>query len=175
MKQKILGIMSLLLLSPLAMADEVPGVTVSYVAEGTADYVQAISAIGKIKFEVVDEVKHAVIEFKDASLSDEDLGATSEISKIAFGNVSKSDITVENPTAVAEVEHQLTVTAYPNPTADHVHVDGVAEGSTIRIFSNDGKLVIATKDTDINLSGQPSGIYILQVGKEVVKIIKATK
>lgn len=171
MKNKILGFVSLLFVSSSVLADEVPGLTVEYVEPGSTTYVQALSTIGKIKFQDVDEVKHAVLEFKDSNVADEDLGAISAIGKIVFGNVNENDITTDVK-EVAPASAGITVTAYPNPTADHVHVDGVAEGETIRIFTADGKLVVSTKEADINLGGKPNGIYILQAGKEIVKIIK---
>lgn len=153
-------------------AEEVPGITVDYVNIGTSAYVQAISAIGKIKFEVKEESKHALIEFKDKNLADVDLGAVSDINRISFGTVSEKDI----PTFIKEIEVsnelKINVTVYPNPTADHLHVSGVSEGATIRLFSTDGKLVLSSKEKDLNLSGMPNGMYILQVDKEIVKIIK---
>ncbi|MCQ2236348.1 MAG: T9SS type A sorting domain-containing protein [Bacteroidales bacterium] len=171
MKHRFLSVLVMLVMSVAAMADEVPGITVEYIDNGTSAYMQAISAIGKIKFEVRDEVKHAIIEFKDNEIADEDLGAITEISRISFGAVSENDIATDIKDIKAEGAG-IKVTAYPNPTADHVHVDGLQEGQTIRLFSSDGKLVLTSKEADINLAGMSSGIYLLQVGKEVVKIIK---
>jgi len=169
MKHTFLTLLSILSMSIIAQADEVPGVTVEYIDSGSSNYVQAISAIGRIEFRSGD----AIIVFKDTEAGEYELGAIADIKRISFANVSDGDITNgETPTSVADVERKVTVSAYPNPTADHVHIDGVAEGETIRIFSADGKLVLTSTERDINLSGVNNGVYFLQAGKEVVKIIK---
>lgn len=171
MKLRFLSVFAMLVMSVAAMGDDVPGITIEYLNSGTAAYVQAISAVGKIKFEEKNAVKHAIIEFKDRQLADEDLGAILSINRIAFGTVNVRDLATD----IKDVEVEITaikVTAYPNPTADHLHVDGVQEGQTVRIFSADGKLVLLTKDADINLGGMSNGVYFLQVGKDVVRIIK---
>lgn len=169
MKHRFLSMLAMLAMSVAAMADEVPGVTVEYVDAGTASYVQAISAIGRIEF----NEGNAVIVFKDEAAGTENLGAISAIKKISFGGVSEDDITKgETPTGIVETEQRVSVTAYPNPVADHVHVDGVAEGQMIRLFSSDGRLMFVGQQSDIDMSGMANGIYLLQVGKEVIKVVK---
>ncbi|MCQ2203482.1 MAG: T9SS type A sorting domain-containing protein [Bacteroidales bacterium] len=169
MRKIFLSMFGLLSISLAAMADEVPGVTVEYLDEKSDSYVQAISAIGRIEF----KGGNATIVFKDAEAGKEELGAISGIRKISFGKVEENDITkTENPTAVVGVERKVSVSAYPNPTADHVHISGMEEGLQVRMFTSDGRLTYVGRSSDIDLSGMPSGVYLLQVGKEVVKVIK---
>ena len=169
MKKKFLSLLAMLTVSFAAMADEVPGVTVEYLDVNSASYVQAISAIGRIEF----KDGNATIVFKDEAAGTEDLGAISAIKKITFGAVSESDITKDDdtPTAVT-TERKVSVSAYPNPTADHIHISGMQEGQQVRLFTSDGRLTLVGTSADIDLTGMPNGIYLLQVGKEVIKVIK---
>ena len=106
---------------------------------------------------------HATLVFKDEAAGSVDLGALTDINRITFGQVSESSIS-------AEVTPEATV--YPNPAANHVHVSGLPEGQTIRLFSQDGKALISTQEPDINLAGLPAGVYILQSGSQAARIIK---
>lgn len=169
MKKKLLMMLLMCVVHVGAMADEVPGVIVEYIDENSDSYVQAISAIGRIEF----KGGNATIVFKDSEAGREELGAISGIKKISFGPVSESDITKDDdtPTSVA-AERKVSVSAYPNPTADHVHISGMEDGQQVRMFTSDGRLTYVGRESDIDLSGMPSGVYLLQVGKEVVKVIK---
>ncbi|MCQ2229220.1 MAG: T9SS type A sorting domain-containing protein [Bacteroidales bacterium] len=126
-------------------------------------------AIGRIEF----KEGNAIIVFKDETAGTEDLGSISAIKRISFGNVSENDIAKEEdtPTAIA-TERKVSVSAYPNPTADHVHISGMQEGQQVRLFTSDGRLTHVGTSADIDLSGMSSGVYLLQVGKEVIKVIK---
>ncbi len=157
----------MLSMAVVSLADNVPGLTVEYLDEGTGAYVQAISAVGRIEF----KDGNAFIVFKDADAGTEDLGAISAIHRISFGNVDESDITSDSPTSLAP-ERSLTVTAYPNPTADHIHINGLQQGQQVRLFTSGGRLVVVGTSPDIDLSGVSSGVYLLQVGKDVIKIVK---
>lgn len=168
MKTSFVSLLASLAISASAMADDVPGLTVEYVANGTEAYVQALSAIGRITF----TDGNATIIFKDASAGSEDLGAISAISRISFGLVSESDIKNDDDIETPVSSNKVVVSAYPNPTADHVHVDGLQEGQSVRLFTSDGRLAVVSQQADINLSGMASGVYFLQVGKDVIKIIK---
>ena len=170
MKQIFQSLLLLLTASVGAMADEVQGVTVEYTDAGTAAYVQAISAIGRIEF----ADGRASIVFKDEAVDAEDLGALTNIKMISFGIVNEDDISKkeDTPTVLGEMTRTIEVSVYPNPTADHIHISGMGDGQTARLFTSGGILVCSTSVADINLGGMPAGVYILQGGKEVVKIIK---
>lgn len=78
-------------------------------------------------------------------------------------------------TATDETTEQLTV--YPNPTQDVLFIDGLTEGETVRIYSLEGRLLIsevALYDgaVQLNVASLAEGTYLLQMGTEIVKIIK---
>ena len=163
MRNKLPTLLVLLASCATALAGDVPGLTVEYLAAGTAPYVQAISAVGRITL----TDGHATLVFKDEAAGSVDLGALTDINRITFGQVSESSLSAE-----VTPETALSVTVYPNPAADHVHVSGLPEGQTIRLFSQDGKALISTQEADINLAGLPAGVYILQSGSQAARIIK---
>lgn len=67
------------------------------------------------------------------------------------------------------------ITIYPNPTNGILNVN-CTTGSTIKIYDTRGCLVIsqiATEETTtIDMQNMPKGIYIMQCGKNVKKIVK---
>lgn len=70
---------------------------------------------------------------------------------------------------------QLAV--YPNPTQDVVCIDGLTEGEVVRIYSLEGRLLISQKAQtngflSCNIESLAEGTYLLQIGSEIVKIIK---
>ncbi len=163
MRKRVLSFLLALAASVGAMADDVPSITVEYVATGTPHYIQAINAIGYIEF---DNNQNAILHFNNASLPTKNLGKLSSIDKIIFtGDKSK-------PNEVVAISTTHTVSVYPNPTANHIHIDGLAEGEAVHIFSTDGRLVLSGAEADYDLGALPKGVYLLQVGVEVVKIIK---
>ena len=168
MKKKLIIFLLACIVHVGAMADDVQGVIVEYFDEGSASYIQAISAIGRIEF----KDGNVTIIFKDEAAGTEDLGSISAIKRISFGSVSESDITKDDDTPTAISGNRVTVSAYPNPTADHIHINGMQEGQQVRLFTSDGRLTVVGTSSDIDLSGMPSGIYLLQVGKDVIKVIK---
>ena len=129
-----------------------------------SDYVKALSTIGRIEFTdnnvtVVDITKDHNILFSCP---------IANAKKILFNNDGSS------PTAIVPTREESSVVfkAFPNPAADYVTVTGLAEGETIRLFDLQGKAVKQTAGTTVSLTGLPAGVYFLQAGQEVVKIIK---
>jgi hypothetical protein len=82
--------------------------------------------------------------------------------------------TLDSPTAIKNVA--LKVNVMPNPNNGIFSVNNVRNGDAIAIFSLAGTKVFETtaQGTTINLdiSSQPSGIYILRIGSDAYKIIK---
>ena len=177
MRQKLLSFLLALVASAGAMAADVPGITVEYLDDG-APYIQAISAIARIEFD--SGTKDVLLKFKDANVPDYNLGNIThgniaEIRKINFGQVDESQITEQGNSGSAtaiNAQRRISVSVYPNPTANHIHIDGLAEGETARLFSTDGRLVLSGVQADFDLGALPKGIYLLQVGAEVIKITK---
>ncbi|MEP1490000.1 MAG: discoidin domain-containing protein [Algibacter sp.] len=62
---------------------------------------------------------------------------------------------------------------YPNPSAEIINLTGVIENDTIEIYNIFGTLVLKTRDTQINISDLPKGIYLAKTLKQnAVKFIK---
>lgn len=165
MKHRCLATLLLLGASSGAWADNVPAITVEYIASGTPAYVKAISAIGSLQF----ANGKSILVFADNTT--QELGNLADLKQIRFGEVDENSLTPPTP-PVGIAESQATVTAYPNPTASSILVDGVADGALIRLFTIGGQLVTATTDTVIDMSAQPAGEYLLQTGASVIKILK---
>ena len=64
-------------------------------------------------------------------------------------------------------------TLYPNPTSDIVYIktesDSIPE---IKLFSVDDRLLQQVRSVEIDMSKYDSGIYFMQIEREVVKIVK---
>jgi hypothetical protein len=68
-----------------------------------------------------------------------------------------------------------TFDIYPNPTNDVIHIrskEQATDLSTIRIYTTDGKLVVETDKTEINVSSLESGIYFISAGDDKMKFVK---
>ena len=168
MKRTFITSLLMLVASIGAMADGVESIIVEYLDANKPDYIQALSAIGRIEF--TDD--KAIIRFNDNTI--EEIGLTSEITTIVFAEVGDEEIDKkpsDEGNGINEVR-RINVSIYPNPTADHIHIDGMSAGQTARIFSTDGRLVLQGKQTDFEIGALPKGVYLLQVGSEIVKIIK---
>ena len=76
-------------------------------------------------------------------------------------------------TPINQVSAQkLVVSVSPNPTADHISISGVEKGEVVRIFNAEGRIVLSGAQTEFDLGNLPKGVYLLQAGSEIVKIIK---
>lgn len=57
-----------------------------------------------------------------------------------------------------------------------LNVGNIADGTPIVVYSTSGSVVASVKsagsNTQIDINGQPSGIYILKAGNQVVKFMK---
>lgn len=151
------------------LADEVPAIQAIYISPDSPAYSQAISNIGHIEFRHIENSNHAVIVFKDNSVPDEDLGAISAIRTINFTSITPDDV----PTNQASPVHpDISVKAFPNPATSSLHINGMPEGLTARLFNSSGLLVLSSSTPDLIVSGLQSGIYFLQVGSQIIKIVK---
>ncbi len=166
MKQKLLTLFVAMLIGSAAWAQTLKGLKVEKLDEQTFN--EALSKIARIVFEANGDI---VIEYNDESLPSEKIGSRSEgMANIVFTK-SNGNVSVGNTTAIGDVE-TVEFSVYPNPVADHVHVNGLKQGQMVHIFSLEGRLVMLSKDADINMSGLKEGIYLLQTGKQIVKLIK---
>ncbi len=63
------------------------------------------------------------------------------------------------------------ISVYPNPAQDILVVDG-ASGQTLRVYDMQGHLIKQVEGTEVNVSDMAGGIYLLQIGTQVVRFIK---
>jgi endonuclease I len=80
------------------------------------------------------------------------------------------------PTASLSESAYPTVFVYPNPAESDVHISGVNNNEgTFYVLSIDGKLILTTHETTLNVSQWPAGIYFLKIttnnGEVMRKII----
>lgn len=69
------------------------------------------------------------------------------------------------------------LSVYPNPTKDFVNIDSKLPITEVVVYNNEGKKIVTTKNTKIDISSFPAGIYIVATsfenGKTVTnKIVK---
>ncbi|GAP72202.1 hypothetical protein SAMD00024442_27_12 [Candidatus Symbiothrix dinenymphae] len=76
-----------------------------------------------------------------------------------------TESTAITPVAVAPLK------IYPNPTSDVVHITN-GNGMEVKVYNLSGELLQRTNENSIDLSAEPNGIYLLQVGKQTVKVVK---
>ncbi|MDR0419067.1 MAG: T9SS type A sorting domain-containing protein, partial [Prevotellaceae bacterium] len=85
-----------------------------------------------------------------------------------------STITPTNVANIADVTVN-NILVYPNPFVDYIIVN-VTESGTATIFNLSGQTVLTEKLTSgknhIATSALPKGVYLLKVGRNVVKLVK---
>ena len=122
----------------------------------------ALNVIGRI--EIKDEV------FRLISIEGTELASCNlyEVKKISFGDNSETNL---------ENNGFNTIAIFPNPTQDVLFINGLEFNDKVRLFDLQGKLILTSvANTDGNLqvsvSQLPNGVYLLQVGVEIMKFIK---
>ena len=85
--------------------------------------------------------------------------------------ISFSDyVGIENPKTVT------SISVFPNPVQTFLTVAGADKNTKINLYDINGRLLksIPAKDdsTEINVSSLTPGLYLLQVGEQVIKFIK---
>jgi hypothetical protein len=73
-------------------------------------------------------------------------------------------------------DNLLSISVFPNPTQEMLYVDGINVGETIRIFSLDGQMLLSSTagngTISLSVESLSNGVYLLQIGTEIVKFIK---
>ena len=82
-------------------------------------------------------------------------------------------ITFTEPSVPSSTENITSahIVIYPNPTQDVLIINGI-EVQVLRVFDLQGHLLKTEKGTQINVSNLSEGIYLLQLGTQVVRFIK---
>ena len=122
-----------------------------------ADLLQDIAIIGKLVY-VGDELQ---------LLDDEgDILATEPLDKI-----KKITFFVHGPVTNIENMDTNSILIYPNPTRDVLMIEGV-DSQTLRVYDLQGRLIKTENSTQVDVSNLAEGIYLLQIGTQVVRFIK---
>jgi hypothetical protein len=75
-------------------------------------------------------------------------------------------------TGVAGADGEAPPTVYPNPTTGKVQVAGVDGEQEVSVYSAAGAFLLRTSHRHLNLAPYPSGVYLLKVGKKVLKVVR---
>lgn len=120
--------------------------------------IQDIAAIGKWMYsgDYLQLVAH------DGTLLAEEHVAN--IRKIIFADDSEE-------TAIGQTVQDNVIRVYPNPTHDRLMVEG-AEVGTMRIYDLQGRLLKTETGTGIDVYDLPDGLYLLQIGTQVIRFTK---
>ena len=128
-----------------------------------ADEQYAVSLIGQLRF---DNDEMFLID-----KSGVELGSTPvmQIGKIVFPDQTDS------PNSVSDVPIS-SVRVYPNPAMEKLIINGVQQSQIVRIYNLQGQQMSATlangERAEIYVGNLQHGTYLLQIGAEVIKIIK---
>lgn len=120
----------------------------------------AVSDIGKVTFS---EGLFTVFGEESAPMKKMDI---SKISRISFASAESS---VKSPGAASEVRLRQ------NPVADLMSADGVPAGSRAALYDLSGRRMLEASPwagEGIDVSHLPSGMYLLQVNSQTIKVIK---
>ncbi len=124
----------------------------------------ALSVVGRI--EIKDEI------FRLIDINGEELASCNlyEVRKLSF----KDSIVGTN---FDEFDFSNSIIAYPNPTKDILFIEGLKSNEIVRIYDLDGRLVTISESNNegmvvLSVSSLTEGIYLMQVGVEIVKFIK---
>ena len=120
-----------------------------------------IEKIGKITF-----ANNVMYLYDDQGMQ---LGYTAvgNIDKIMFG-----DEEIESVEGVSSPSIQV----FPNPAQESIFIKGVEKGQNVRIYSLQGhpitSIKITSDESQFHIGGLQNGTYLLQVGAQIVKLIK---
>jgi len=80
------------------------------------------------------------------------------------------------PTAVNNYQQEISVMAYPNPCQNVLNVNNVTVNEPVSLFNAMGQQIWngMTQDTyfQLDMQSYPAGVYMLQVGTQMTKIVK---
>jgi nitrogen fixation protein FixH len=107
-------------------------------------------AVAKITF----DGDNVVLHFSDATQQTTDMGGVV--------------ITFADPTAI----QSLTAFQLKGIVNGQLNLQNVREGATINVYDAAGRQVVSTRQSQIDLSRQKAGVYVLKVDNHVVKFVK---
>lgn len=134
---------------------------IDYLSDEDAEIV--LNVIGRV--EIKDEV------FRLIGVDGTELASCNlyEVKKISFVQSSTESNIVDN--------NSNSITIFPNPTRDVLFVNGLNPNDVVRLFDLQGKLILTSVTSidgksQISVSQLPNGVYLLQVGVEIMKFVK---
>ena len=134
---------------------------IDYLSDEDAEIV--LNVIGRV--EIKDEV------FRLIGVDGTELASCNlyEVKKISFVKSSTESNIVDN--------NSNSITIFPNPTRDVLFVNGLNPNDVVRLFDLHGKLILTSVTSidgksQISVSQLPNGVYLLQVGVEIMKFVK---
>ncbi|GHT49600.1 hypothetical protein AGMMS49982_03390 [Bacteroidia bacterium] len=109
---------------------------------------------------------------------------TGKVTAVAIGTTTITATTLDgsNKSATCTVTVKAAGTAietvtgdklqvHPNPTTGVVYVN-TANGAEIKVHNLNGELLQTTRESRIDLSGEPNGVYLLRIGEQTLKVVK---
>ena len=77
---------------------------------------------------------------------------------------------------ISQHQQEISFVTYPNPCQNMLNVNNVTVNEPVSLFNAMGQLIWSgmTQDTyfQIDMQSYPAGIYMLQVGTQMTKIVK---
>lgn len=130
------------------------------------DYQTSISSIARWEIDGANE-KFRLIALDGTLLAERNL--YDDIRRIVIFDDNEGN-------TVKTEDNLLSISVFPNPTQGMLYVDGINVGETIRIFSLDGQMLLSSTagngTISLSVESLSNGVYLLQIGTEIVKFIK---
>ena len=102
-----------------------------------------------------------------------------------------SDDTTDNPKEIL-VDHDIVLSAlfdragvdengldlirlFPNPATEKIHIEGLQGENMVQVYNAFGMLVKTLNingDDEISIEELPAGLYILRVGRQIMRVMK---
>ena len=153
MKQKVFLLSVVLLVAGRLFAEQ-ESQLITLSADGTKT-VYALSNVQKIVF----ENNTMTVNMKSGS-------DATDITCISFSGFA----------GIENIETASSISVFPNPVQTFLTVAGADKNMKINLFDLNGRLLksVPAQDnsTEINVSSLTSGLYLLQVGEQVIRFIK---
>ncbi len=133
----------------------------------------------------------ATLQAEKAALQSEKGALQSHVSTLQTDSTSKQGQITTLQTEVATLQSQIATLqaqldecggtevravnsipeVYPNPTTGVVYVNN-PNGAEIKVHNLSGELLQTTRESRIDLSGEPNGVYLLRIGEQTLKVVK---
>lgn len=170
MKQHILLLLACIV--SIAMSAQVPNTAQVSKRNASSDDKLAITHLERIQLLVSDQHQvQSVFVFEDQT-------------SMTFDNVAvinflteKEEIEIDHKsdqaTSVETIKEQ-TISVFPNPTTDMLHISGMGENSHGAIISINGQQMcdIDSRHDAVDVSSWPNGTYLIRIDNQIFKLIK---